>query len=74
MADAPPPQSWTFPGSAVLAVKLSTQSVSNCSFFVGVGPAEPDHLAPCLRAFFLVEWSTLSQVFQLPVEKDPGSV
>ena len=45
-------QSWTFPGSAVLAVKLSTQSISNCCFFVGVGPAEPDDLAPCLRAFF----------------------
>ena len=78
MADTPPPQSWTILGSAVLAVKLSTRSVSNCCFFfffVGVGPAEPDHLAPCLRSFlFKVEWLTLSQVFQLPAERVLRSV
>ena len=76
MVDTPPPQSWTVP---VLAVKLSTLSISNCCFFVfvflGVGPAEPDHLAPCLRAFFFkVEWLTLSQVLQSAAERAPGSV
>ena len=49
MADALPPLSCTVLGSAVLAMKLSTPSISNCCF-VGVGPAEPDHLALCLRA------------------------
>ena len=37
MGDAPAPQSWTIPGSAVLAVKLSTQGVSNCWVFFGGG-------------------------------------
>ena len=46
-----PPQSCTFPGSAVLAVKLSVLIVFNCCFFVGVGPAEPDYLAPWLSLF-----------------------
>ena len=53
VVDAPPPPSCTVLDSAVLALKLSTQSISNCCFFVGVGPAEPDHLAPCLRALSL---------------------
>ena len=54
MEDTAPPQSWVVLVLAVLAMKLSTPSVSNCCLFVfvGMGPAEPDHLAPCLRAFF----------------------
>ena len=51
--DTPPPQSWTFLGSAVLAVKLSTVSVANCCFFVGWDQPSPiDHLAPRLGAPF----------------------
>ena len=34
MANTPLPQSWTVLGSAVVAVKLSTQGVSNCCFFL----------------------------------------
>ncbi|KAL0597237.1 Neurofibromin [Plecturocebus cupreus] len=36
-ADTPSPQSWAFPGSAVLSVKLSVLSASNCCFFCGDG-------------------------------------
>ena len=77
MADAPPPLSCTVLGSAVLAVKLSSRvfPIAVLFVFVGVGPTEPDHLAPCLRAlFFLFEQLTLSQVFQSPAEMAPGSV
>ena len=50
----PYPTELGHPVLAVLALKLSTPSISNCCLFVfvGVGPAKPDHLAPCLRAPF----------------------
>ncbi|XP_078214705.1 uncharacterized protein LOC118149892 [Callithrix jacchus] len=76
MADAPPPQSWTVAGSAVLAVKLSIQSVSDRWSLWGWDWPCLSTWLPASDPFFFssVEWATLSQVFQSPVEKAPGFV
>ncbi|KAL0601712.1 hypothetical protein AAY473_027905 [Plecturocebus cupreus] len=61
LADAHSPQSWTYPGSAVLAVKLSVLSASNCYTPCGDGTSRarlkghpvlytPHQEAPCWGA------------------------
>ena len=54
MADTPAPQSWTIPGSAVLAVKLSTPSVLNRHLFVPAGWDLPSLITwlPASEPFF----------------------
>ena len=69
MVDAFPSTELDLPSSSYTCCETLSPQHFRLLVFVGVGPAEPDYLAPCFSPlFFSGMGSSVSQAFQAPLE------